>query len=139
MNKVDTTNMLYQIMVYLSPVIMALIAWLSTESARLIRSKIKDQDVQTALLHVDELITTAVTNTAQTFVDNIRANTKDGKIPIEAQQDAKRQTLIAVQTYIGQNAGTLAKLLGFADQKTLEQFLLAKIERCVHSLKPENS
>lgn len=134
MDKDALMGLASQALVALSPIVLAVLGWLSAEAARLINAKVKDARVRGVLLRLDDAVFTAVRETEQVMVGALKLASADGKLTQEEGDAVKREALRKLRLYMGaKGAGDLAKVMGL-DTVTLEKFLSARLEACVQAL-----
>jgi hypothetical protein len=134
---VDYTELLTSAVDVLTPVVLALLSWLSVAAARWIQNKVKNDYAQGVLLRLNDAVFTAVRALQQTTVQAIKDANKDGKIDAKEAAAIKEKALGQVKSYMGQKGiDQLKGVLAFDD---LEDFLSARIEAELHKMKVEGA
>ena len=120
----------------LTPVLLALSAWVASELSRWLRTRIRNEQVQAATdraLHVTEV---AVAEVAQTFVSSLKEHALDGKLSKEEAQIAVSQAVAIAKTHLGERGVQEVKqVLGFNSDNDLVKYLVSLIEAQISSVK----
>ncbi|WP_233104165.1 hypothetical protein [Haliangium ochraceum] len=120
---------------FVSPVLLAALAWLSAKAASLIQGKVSNEYLRGVLVRLDEAVTTAVKDLQQTVVDEIKRASADGKLTSEEKKRIKQSAIDHVKSYLGpKGVRILAEVLGL-DDDGLGGFLAARVEAAVHDLR----
>lgn len=117
----------------LSPVILLLVTWLSAELQKLISTKVKNAQLQAALLHLQESVIHTVAELEQTLVAAIRLANADGKITDEEKANLAKVALESVKNQLGtNNIAVIQSVLGVLD---IDKFITTRIESEVMRLR----
>lgn len=114
----------------LAPVVLALIGWLGLRLQKLIATKVENEKIEGVLLRLEAVVETAVKETAQTFLSNLKSPTpKDYK-------KARAMALESIKAYVGPRGIEEAKkVLGLQEDGALEKLIASLLEATVHDLK----
>ena len=94
-------------------------------------SKIKDAQAAKYLTQITQIVTDAVMNIFQSFVETLKNN---GKFDEAAQQEAKEKALAIIQSQLTDELKAYIQD-NFGDMK---QWLMSKIEAIIYTLKNKN-
>ncbi len=119
----------------LSPVLLAGLTWLAARVAALIRVRIANEHLRGLLLRFQDAVLVATKDLQQTMVDEIKADSADGKISAAERQRIKAAAVANVKSHLGpKGVAELARILGLADG-ALDSLIGAKVEAAVHDLR----
>jgi len=97
---------------------------LAKEGIALLKSKTKSETLITALTEMDDAVATAVTSTAQTYTDALKAAAADGKLTDGEKSAALSQSINTVKNSLSASVTTY-----YAEHNTdLEKYIKDKIE-----------
>jgi hypothetical protein len=120
---------------YASPVILAILAWLSTKLAQLIGAKVKNEYLRGVLARLDDAVFAAVRDVHQVLVEELKAASADGRLTPEERARAKKMAIDKARSYLGtKGLAELCKVLGL-DAEGIENLLGTRVEATVHDLK----
>jgi len=117
----------------LQPLILLLGSWAVAEAARWIRSRVRNEYAQGALLRLNDAVATAARELAQTTVADLKAAAQDGKLTEEEVEELRAKAAANTRAYLGKKG--VAELERVVGAKEIEAFIQAKIEAAVHDLK----
>ncbi len=127
---------LSQILTALIPILITVLTALGTWLVARINSKLKSEQARGMLLRLSEQASDVVREIEQNAVSKLRDATKDGTLDASDVQGLKTEALANFKAYLGTNGKADAlKVLGFRDEKELEDLLRAKLEAEVQKLK----
>jgi hypothetical protein len=116
------------------PLFVALLSFASFRVAQFVAAKTKNQALAGILTRANEAVFSAVSDVAQTYVDDLKRGAADGKLTDEERDEAKRKALGKAKRLLGSDGmKLLAKVLGFKTAGQADEFLSAKIEDAVRS------
>lgn len=119
-------ELLPQIVDLLVPVVMALLAWLSTAATKWINAKVQNEYVSGALSRLNDAVFTAVKATEQTVAAELREAAADGQITKEEAESIKSHAVDSVKAYLGNKGmGELKRVL---DADSINKMIEDKIE-----------
>lgn len=120
---------------YLAPVVVALIGLASLKATQWITAHTKNAALQGVLVRLNEAVTASVSDVAQSYADELKAASEDGKLSIAEAAEAKANALAKTRALLGP-AGVkeLAKVLGLEPGGPVNDYLNAKIEQTVREL-----
>lgn len=126
-----TQEVLNIILSALSILITGLVGWGVTTLTTWLNTKIKDKKLASYLTQVTQIITDAVMNVFQSFVETLKAN---GTFDEKAQEEAKQKALDII------NSQLTEELKGFikSNYGDIQAWLKNKIESVIYSLKATN-
>lgn len=131
----DTRSFALQALEALSPVLLAILAWIGAKLAALIQAKVKNEYLRGALSRLDDAVFNAVRAVEQSVVSEIRKANEDGVITPEERAQIKAAAIAAVKGQLGlKGLGELAKVLGIG-AGAVDSFLGDRIEAAVGTLK----
>lgn len=127
-------NLAVQILGILSPFITMGLGWLGVQASRLVQARTGSTTAATAILKLNEIVTTVVTEIEQTMVAAAKARTGGGHMT-QADIDAvKKAALDKIRSYLGPAGIELvAKAFGFGSDD-MTRFLTSKVEATVFAL-----
>lgn len=115
----------------LSIAVTGLVSWGVGVLINWMNSKIKDQTLAKHLTAVTQIVTDAVMNVFQSFVETLKAN---GSFDEKAQEDAKERAMDIIMTQLTPELVDYVKT-NYGD---LEEWLSNKIESVIYTLKSTN-
>ena len=115
----------------LSIAVTGLVSWGVGVLINWMNSKIKDQTLAKHLTAVTQIVTDAVMNVFQSFVETLKAN---GSFDEKAQEDAKERAMDIIMTQLTPELVDYVKT-NYGD---LEELLSNKIESVIYTLKSTN-
>ena len=118
-----------------SPIILALFGWGTIEVIRLIRSKVKNENLSGALERAANAVATAVGATTQVLVAELKEKASDGRLTSEEARQALNATLQRARDGLGANGlAELRNVLGNGDD-ALDKWLIDQIEARISDVK----
>ena len=114
-----------------SLVVTGLVSWGVSVLINFMNSKIKDAQAAKHLTQITQIVTDAVMNIFQSFVETLKNN---GKFDEAAQQEAKEKALAIIQSQLTDELKAYIQD-NFGDMK---QWLMSKIEAIIYTLKNKN-
>lgn len=121
-----------QMIAILSPIITALLGWLSYRLAAWIKAKTKNEMVGGILLRLSDSVFTLVREAQQTAVNEIKSAAIDGKLTKAEAADIKSKVAINFKTLWGfRGLDEMQKILGLTSMQ-VNDLIDAKIEEAVH-------
>ena len=124
-----------EVLQILSPVFLAALTWAASKLARLIRTKVQNEDLKGLLLRLDDTALTVVKDLQQNMAKQMKAASADGKLSEAERQQLKDAALAAVKAYLGpKGRAEINKILGLQDGP-MEGLLSSKIEAAVLDLR----
>lgn len=124
-----------QVIVALSPVILAALTWLSTELARLINAKVKDANTRNILNRMDDTAFMIIRELEQSVVTNLKDKNEDGKLTPEEIADIQKKAMDKLFTYMGNEINGASKVLGLSNDTALREFIRGRIEAALHAVR----
>lgn len=107
------------------------IAWLGVRLNAYIKAHVHNAWLSGVLTRLDDVVMSVVSELANTTVDKLKAGSKDGKLPLDAAAQVKKQALDMVKSYMGaKGLALLEKVLGFGGTQ-LDAYLGTKVEAAV--------
>jgi hypothetical protein len=118
-----------------SPVLIAVLTWVSTKLAQLIHARVKNEYLRGVLLRLDDAVLSVVREIHQVTVEALKAAAPDGKLTPEAKVMVKRAALDAIKKNLGARGLTqLTRVLGI-DGEAVDKLIGTRVEAAVHDLK----
>ena len=134
MENFSFVDFMFNAFIAMSPVILGALGWLAKLGAQLIAKKIKNEKIASILTRFDYLALSVVKKVMQTYVEDIRAASADGKLTDEEKKAAKDKAMLEVKSHLGlKGLEELAGVFGAGD--LLNSIIDTKIEATVHDLK----
>jgi len=119
----------------LSPLLMAALGWVATRLAQLINARIRSEETRGVLLRVEQVVFGAVREVQQTLVDDIKAQSPDGRLRAFDRTRVKEVALATVRSELGpRGLDELSRVLGTAPE-AIDQVLSTRIEAAVHEMR----
>jgi hypothetical protein len=112
----------------LAPVLAALGAWLAAEAIRWLRAHVKHTQSRDALERAVHAIGAAVGEVQQTFVDELKAASADGKLTASEAHNARDRALLSAKEYLGPKGLDAIRAVIGTDENALDHYLIALIE-----------
>ena len=132
---IDIAGLFLNAVTILSPVILALLGWLSLKAANLIQAKVKNEYSRGVLVRLDHAVFTAVKQVQQTMVAQFKRLSADGKLTEDDKNEVFNAALGRARRYIGADGiSQLAHILGLSSP-AFDELLVGKIESAVIDLK----
>ena len=112
------------------PAVGVLLMGLATWGISLIKKKTDSEVAKNALNQVDRVIGAVVGQLSQTVADDLKANSRDGRLTDEQKMDLKNKAILQVNSLLTENvviaaARTVSDLQAYINQK-IEQEVLAQ-------------
>lgn len=126
-------KILGDIAIALSPLFVALLSWASATIARKVSETTKGEVTRNLLLKLNDIVWHVVLELEQTIVAGLREANADGKITEEEIKKIKKMALQKIRSFI--SFQEIAKVLGFASEENVEEFVQGRIESSVMTLK----
>jgi len=119
----------------LSPVLLALLSWLSVRAAQLVKAKVKNEYVSGVLRRLDDAVFVAVREVEQVAVGQLKAASSDGALSPDDRRSVKGAALGAVRSYLGfKGLLEIGKILGLKNDE-LDRVVEARVEAAVYELR----
>lgn len=121
------------------------IAWLGKTINAWLSAKVKHERLQLVLRRLSEVVCTVVLELQQTEVAAFKTALEDGspggrKITKEEGQFLLETALLKVRSYFGVDGlKLLTYVLGLTSEKTLNDFLVSRIEATIHTVKNQST
>jgi hypothetical protein len=114
----------------LSPLLLAALTWLSWKGTSYIKAHTKNQQVQAALLRLNDAVATAVESIEQTFVSNLKPDLKaDGKMCAIDSARAREKAISQIKLNLGtKGLSGVMNALEIDTSTAMEGVLEAKVE-----------
>ncbi|MHB1844734.1 MAG: hypothetical protein ACYCWW_07865 [Deltaproteobacteria bacterium] len=124
-----------RILVLLSPVLLAALAWASARLAQFITAHVKNAYLKNALVRLDDAVFSAVKELEQTLVAEVKASSGDGKLSAADCDRIKRAAMDKVKSYLGMKGiAEIATILGLSPE-ALDGVIGTRIEAAVHDVR----
>jgi hypothetical protein len=124
-------DLLPQLLLIVSPVFIAALAWLSMKASNLINANTKNAYLRGVMLRLNDATMTAVREVQQVYVSTLRS----GPLTADQAQKAKGAAVDSLKSHLGAHGLVeLSKVLGL-DGTAVERLLGAKVEAAVSELK----
>ena len=124
-----------RILVLLSPVLLAALAWASARLAQFITAHVKSAYLKNALVRLDDAVFSAVKELEQTLVAEVKASSGDGKLSAADRDRIKRAAMDKVKSYLGMKGiAEIATILGLSPE-ALDGVIGTRIEAAVHDVR----
>jgi hypothetical protein len=121
----------------LSPLLVAVLTWASWKMANYIKAHTKNQQVQAALLRLNDAVTTSVEAVEQTLVSNFKM-AGNGTLSPDDGNKARKQALDQIKANLGNKGlSDMMSVLGVETPAAMEGLLAYKVE--AHVLKLSDS
>jgi hypothetical protein len=118
-----------------SPLLMAALGWMATRLAKLINARIHSEHTRDVLLRLEQIVFTVVREVQQVMVDELKADSDNGRLSFNARERVKRAALDTVRDELGKRGlAELARVLG-REEHTIDHVLVTRIEAAVHELR----
>lgn len=102
-----------------------------TQLFKLLGAKVKSEQLKTLLTDVETAVDSAVSFTAQTYVDDLKAKAADGKLTAEEQQEALSIAVNNAAAHLTQSTKDYLNKNGVL----IEEYLKTKIEAAIGGTK----
>jgi hypothetical protein len=127
---------LYQLYLWLSPIVVVLLGWVAKKIAELINANVANKWLSAALTRLDYAAINAVKTIEQTIVARLKATSADGKLTEADIAMIKNDAMAAARQYLGENGlRELQGVLGDDNPAAVDVVLEQRIEAAVHDLK----
>ena len=126
-------SLLEQAVVVLTPVFALLISWAGLSISRWLHAQVKNAYIRTALVRLNEIVTTVVRGLYQQVTTSLKAASKDGKLSTEEARAIKTDAVVSVLDQLGKRG--MRDLEHVLQKDSLEEFIEHKIEAAVHAIK----
>ena len=124
-----------RILVLLSPVLLAALAWACARLAQFITAHVKNAYLKNALVRLDDAVFSAVKELEQTLVAEVKASSGDGKLSAADRDRIKRAAMDKVKSYLGMKGiAEIATILGLSPE-ALDGVIGTRIEAAVHDVR----
>jgi hypothetical protein len=118
----------------LSPLLVAVLTWASWKMANYIKAHTKNQQVQAALLRLNDAVATAVESVEQTLVSNFKM-AGNGKLSPDDGAKARTRALDQIKSNLGtKGLSDMMSVLGVETTSAMDGLLAAKVEAHVFKL-----
>jgi cobalamin biosynthesis protein CbiG len=119
----------------LSPLLMAAVTWASTKLAHLISARVRNERVRAVLLRLDDAIAVIIREIQQVTINEIKALTPDGHVPLTVRAQLKVASLASVKAYLGPKGIDEAIRALNLDPAAFDAFVATRVEAAVLDLK----
>lgn len=129
------SSILYKAIEVLSPLLLALLGWLSVKLAQLINARVEQEYLRGVLVRLTDAVFTVVKELDQTLVTAMKDANRDGKLTDSEKAEIKLRAVATVKAYLGMKGiEAIAKVLGLSSAG-VDNFISAKVEAAVHDLR----
>jgi hypothetical protein len=133
------TDIGIQVFKVLSPVLMAVVAWVGAKLAQLLDARVKNEYLHGVLVRLDDAVVSVVREVNQVTVEAIKSASVDGRLPSGARETIKNAAMSAIKAHLGvQGLSELGRVLGL-DSPAVDRLIGTRIEATVHSLKAQTN
>lgn len=110
------------------PIVLVLGAWMSVEVVRLIRTRVRNQNVANALIRLEHAVGTAVGSVSQSYISELKKRSEDGRLSKEDAVIAQAMAIKEAKTYLGpRGLEELRGVIGTGDD-ALDKWITGLIE-----------